>query len=91
MPYIEECCHVLEESKEHLDDVYLTHLVRLWNLTEKTPKILVPEDGIDQPLSMHMQMVRSSVLGRLFFPPGFFIWVRIQNPSQTLNTIFSRM
>jgi hypothetical protein len=61
MLYIEECCHVLEESKEHLNDVYLTHLVRLQNLAEKIRTILVPEDGIDQPLSMYMQMLHSEL------------------------------
>jgi hypothetical protein len=56
-PYLEECCQVLTESKEAQTDAYLVNLVRLQMIVERIRPVCSPADGIDQPLTMYIQMI----------------------------------
>ena len=56
-PYLDDCCHVLTQQREHLNDLVLVNLVRIQRIVESIAQIFPYDDNrparsISMPMSM---------------------------------------
>ena len=57
-PYIEECCDVLESTRQYSSDIYLVQLVQLQIIIGKIRRNILPPHGIDAPVVMYMEALQ---------------------------------
>lgn len=60
-PYIEECCTILESTKQYSSDIHLVQLVRLQITVGKIRRNVPSFCGIDAPIVMYMNSVQAEL------------------------------
>jgi hypothetical protein len=60
-PYIEECCTILETTKQYSSDVHLVQMVRLQITVGKIRRNVPSFCGIDAPIAMYMNSLQAEL------------------------------